>query len=113
VIGNDFTIPVPQSKLDHIGGHAGKSVYFGIRPEDVHDAHYVPRGVDDATKIPAQVNLTEAMGSEVYAYIENGGKEFIGRLDPRTSARTGHGLDIVLDLEKMHIFDRETEKALV
>jgi multiple sugar transport system ATP-binding protein len=73
----------------------------------------VPRGVDDSTKLPAQVNLTEAMGSEVFAYIENSGKEFIGRLDPRTSARTGHGLDIVLDMEKMHIFDRETEKALV
>jgi multiple sugar transport system ATP-binding protein len=113
VIGKDFTIPVPSSKLDHIGGHAGKNVYFGIRPEDVHDANYVPRGVDEASKIPAQVNLTEAMGSEVFAYIENSGKEFIGRLDPRTSARTGHNLDIVLDMDKMHIFDRETEKALV
>ncbi len=113
VIGDNFAIPVPQSKLDQIGSHAGKSVYFGIRPEDVHDAHFVPRGVDDSTKIPTQVNLTEAMGAEVYAYIENSGKEFIGRLDPRTSARTGHTLDIVLDMEKMHIFDRETEKALV
>ncbi|GAB4439307.1 MAG: ABC transporter ATP-binding protein [Chloroflexi bacterium OHK40] len=113
VIGKDFVVPVPQSKLDHIGSYAGKDVYFGIRPEDVHDAHYVPRGVDDSGKLIAQVNLTEAMGSEVYAYVENGGKEFIGRLDPRTSARTGHSLDIVLDMDKMHIFDRETEKALV
>ena len=53
------------------------------------------------------------MGSEVYAYIEKGGKEFVGRLDPRTSARAGQALDVVLDTTRMHIFDRETEMALI
>ncbi len=76
-------------------------------------SRYVARGVDETAKIHAQVNLTEAMGSEVFAYIESGGKEFIGRLDPRTSARTGQNLEIVLDMDKMHIFDRENQKALV
>ena len=113
VIGKDFVVPVPQTKLDKVGGHTGKSVYFGIRPEDVHDAGYVARGVDETAKIMSQVNLTESMGSEVFAYVESGGKEFIGRLDPRTTARSGHPLEIVLDMDKMHVFDRETEKALV
>jgi multiple sugar transport system ATP-binding protein len=113
VISKDFVLPVPASKAAKLGSHVGKEIYFGIRPEDVHDVGYVARGVDEAAKIKVQVNLTEAMGSEVYAYIEIGGKEFIGRLDPRTSARTGGTLDIVLDMEKMHIFDRENEKALV
>jgi multiple sugar transport system ATP-binding protein len=113
VIGKDFMVPVPASKVDKIGSHVGKNVYFGIRPEDVHDAAYVARGVDENARLTAQVNLTEAMGSEVFAYVENSGKEFIGRLDPRTTARTGHPLDIVLDMDKMHLFDRETEKALV
>ncbi len=113
VVGKEFVVPVPQSKLERLGNHVGKDIFFGIRPEDVHDAGYVARGVDESAKLVAQVNLTEAMGSEVYAYVENSGKEFIGRLDPRTSARNGHALDIVLDMDKMHIFDRETEKALV
>ncbi|MEI7645280.1 MAG: ABC transporter ATP-binding protein [Chloroflexales bacterium] len=113
VISKDFVVPVPASKADKVGGYVGKNVYFGIRPEDVHDSHFVARGVDESAKINAQVNLTEAMGSEVFAYIESGGKEFIGRLDPRTTARTGRSLEIVLDMDKMHIFDRESEKALV
>ncbi|MCX7789886.1 MAG: ABC transporter ATP-binding protein [Chloroflexaceae bacterium] len=113
VVGNDFIVPVPQAKLERVGSHVGKDIYFGIRPEDVHDASYVARGVDESAKLMVQVNLTEAMGSEVYAYMENSGREFIGRLDPRTAARTGEPLEIVLDMEKMHIFDRETEKALV
>ncbi len=113
VINKDFTVAMPKNKLEHLASYVGKPIYFGIRPEDVHDSHYVARGVDDSAKINAQVNLTEAMGSEVFAYIESGGKEFIGRLDPRTSARTGQPLEIVLNMDKMHIFDRETEKALV
>jgi multiple sugar transport system ATP-binding protein len=112
-VGGDFVVPVPQQKLDRLGSHVGKSVYFGVRPEDVHDANYVPRGVDESARLTTNVNVVEPLGSEVYAYIENSGREFIGRLDPRTSARTGQSVEIVLDIDKMHIFDRETEKALV
>lgn len=112
VVGKEFVLPVPASKLDHVSSHIGKTVYFGIRPEDLHDAHFVPRGVDERAKVRAAVNVVEPMGSEIYAYVENSGKEFIGRFDPRSSARTGHTMEVVFDMEKMHIFDRETEKAL-
>ncbi|MCG8349157.1 MAG: ABC transporter ATP-binding protein [Chloroflexales bacterium] len=108
-----FHIPVPANKMEAIGSHAGKDIYFGIRPEDVHDAHYVPRGVDESACVQTNVDVVEPMGSEIYAYIEQGGKEFIGRFDPRSAVRTGHAVDIVFDMDKMHIFDRETERALV
>lgn len=113
VVGNEFVVPVPKDKADKISAHVGKSVTFGIRPEDIHDAHYIPRGVDENAHLTTMVNVIEPMGSEVYAYIESSGKEFIGRLDPRTSARTGQPVEIVLNMDKMHLFDRETEKALV
>src|SRR5687768_8593625 len=29
-----FKLPLPAQKLDKLGGHIGKPVYFGIRPED-------------------------------------------------------------------------------
>ena len=113
VVGKTFVVPVPQAKLEKVGGSLGKDVFFGIRPEDVHDANFVARGVDDTARLTTTVNVTEPLGSEVYAYVENSGKEFIGRLDPRTTARPGSTVDIVLDMAKMHLFDRETEQALV
>jgi multiple sugar transport system ATP-binding protein len=112
-VSKDFVVPVPSSKFDHVGGHIGKSVYLGVRPEDVHDAEYVPRGVDESAQITTNVNVIEPMGSEIYAYIESSGKEFIGRFDPRSGARTGQPLQIVIDMDKMHIFDTESETALV
>jgi multiple sugar transport system ATP-binding protein len=108
-----FQLPVPSAQIEKLGAHVGKPIYFGIRPEDIHDAHYVPRGVDEAARLSANVTVVEPLGSEVFAYVENGGKEMVGKLDPRTGARVGQGIDLIIDMNKMHIFDRETEKALV
>jgi multiple sugar transport system ATP-binding protein len=108
-----FRVPVPPSMQADLGKYLDQPVYFGIRPEDVHDSRYVPSGVDVTQPLQCMVTVTEPMGSEVFAYIEKGGKEFVGRLDPRTSARPGQPLEVVMDTGRMHIFNRETEMALV
>jgi multiple sugar transport system ATP-binding protein len=106
-------LPVPAAKLEGIADHIGQPVYFGIRPEDIHDTHYVPRGVDEGGKLAANVTVVEPLGSEVYAFVDMGGKELVARLDPRTNARVGQPLDIIANMDKMHVFDRQTERALI
>ncbi len=73
----------------------------------------MPRGVDEAAKLNATVTVVEPLGSEVFAYVENGGKELVSRLDPRTSARVGQSLDLVVDMGKMHAFERDTGRTLL
>ena len=104
---------MPPAQLEKLGAHVGKPIYFGIRPEDIHDAQYVPRGVDEAATLSATVTVVEPLGSEVFAYVENGGKEMVSRLDPRTGARVGQGLDLIFDMGKMHAFERESGRTLL
>jgi multiple sugar transport system ATP-binding protein len=108
-----FQLSVPAAQVEAIADHIGMSVVFGIRPEDVHDAHYVPRGVNESARLTANVTVVEPLGSEVFAFLENGGKEIVGRFDPRTAARVGTSIEVVVDMAKMHIFDRDSEKALI
>jgi multiple sugar transport system ATP-binding protein len=108
-----FSLPIPPTKLEALGSHVGKEVYFGIRPEDVHDTHFYPRGVSEEARVNSSVTVVEPLGSEVYAFIDVGGKEMVSRLDPRTTAKVGQPLEVIVDMSKMHIFDKETEKALV
>ena len=108
-----FHVPVPAAKQADLGKYLDREVVFGIRPEDVHDARYVPSGVDATLPLHATVTVTEPMGAEVNAFIEIGGKEFVGRFDPRTDAAPGQPLPVVLDTSRMHVFDGETEAALV
>lgn len=108
-----FALPLPKEKANAVSSHVGKSIFFGIRPEDIHDVQFVPRGVSEEAKLQANASLVEVMGSEVFVYIERGGQEFVGRFDPRTTVSTGKPLEAVVDMSRMHIFDRETEEALV
>ncbi len=72
----------------------------------------MPRGVDEAARLSAKVTVVEPLGSEVFAYVENGGKELVARLDPRTNAQVGQELDLIVNMGKMHAFAWDTGQAL-
>jgi len=108
-----FRLPVPADKASKLESYIGKSVYFGIRPENIHDASFVPVGVENSARLSANVTVREPLGSEVYAFVENGGKEMVSRLDPRTKAAVGNNIDLVVDMSRMHAFDRDSEVAVV
>jgi multiple sugar transport system ATP-binding protein len=108
-----FRLPVPANKAGKLESYIGKSVYFGIRPENIHDASFVPVGVENIARVSANVTVREPLGSEVYAFVENGGKEMVSRLDPRTKAAVGNNIELVVDMSRMHAFDRDSEVAVV
>ncbi|HID76260.1 MAG TPA: ABC transporter ATP-binding protein [Planctomycetaceae bacterium] len=107
----DFLIPIPENRQETYRPHLGKEVILGIRPEDVHDPEYAPPGIQQA-RVKARVTVTELMGNEVIVYLETDHHEFLGRFDPRTGARVGSAIDATMDLDRMHIFDRQTELAI-
>jgi len=106
-----FRVQVPAEKANTFKPHAGKPVVFGIRPEDIHDPDYRPANITEA-RVDADVEVTELMGNEVFVYFNAGGKVFIARVDPRTSARYGQKMPATFNMDNMHIFDRETEQAI-
>jgi len=109
--GGSFRVQVPASRVDGLAGHLGKEVIFGIRPEDVHDPEFAPPGINGAP-VTCKVDVTELMGNEVFLYLVAGNKSFIARVDPRTSARVGQEMQVLLNMDNMHVFDRDTEKAI-
>lgn len=106
-----FTLDVPPAKAGPFRSHTGKNVILGIRPEDIHDRDYQPPGITPAD-FKATVEVVEQMGNEMIIYLEEGGKSFIARCDPRTQARVGGVLEVVVNLDNMHIFDAESEISL-
>lgn len=84
---------------------------FGVRPEDLHDREYVPPGIY-AEPLTAQVDVTELMGKEIYVYLLTGKKQFIAITDPRTRARVGGQMDVAMNMDNLHLFDRQREKAI-
>lgn len=106
-----FRLNVPAAKAEPFRSHIGREVILGVRPEDIHDMKFLPPGITPA-QIEANVEVVEQMGNEMILYLEEGGKNFIARTDPRTDARVGGRLNAVMNLDNMHIFDRDTELSL-
>jgi multiple sugar transport system ATP-binding protein len=107
----DFVVLVPDDKQTTYRPHAGKEVTFGIRPEDIHDLEYAPPGIKES-RVEAKVTVTELMGNEVIVYLGTEKQEFLGRFDPRTSARVGSTVGASFNMGNMHIFDAQTEQAI-
>ena len=118
--GNDVTLTVgkhtlkvPASKKQALidGGYNGRTVVLGIRPEDVHDSQAFISNSPDSV-IESTIKVYELLGAEVYLYFDLEGTQMTARVNPRTTLRNGDHAVFALDMEKLHIFDKETELTI-
>ena len=120
VNGNDVTLKVgehvlkvPASKRQALidGGYDGKTVVLGIRPEDVHDSQaFISNSPDSVIK--SKIKVYELLGAEVFLYFDLEGTQMTARVNPRTTLRTGDDAIFALDMEKIHLFDKDTELTI-
>jgi multiple sugar transport system ATP-binding protein len=106
-----FAVTIPAENAKPFQTHEGKSVIFGIRPENIHDPKFTPPNVHTDT-IDAQVDVTELMGNEIFLHMLSGSNTFVARVDPRSTMRVGEKTQIAFDMDNVHIFDSETEEAI-
>ncbi len=106
--GHTIALPEAKAKKLEEAGYVGKTVTLGIRPEDLHDEESFlsmsPKSVIEST-----VRVYEMLGSEVLLYFDVDDTSFTAKVNPRTTARPGDAVKLALDLEKIHIFDKDTE----
>jgi multiple sugar transport system ATP-binding protein len=108
--GGTFKVPVVTDKKAY-HDYVDKSVVMGIRPEDVHNPAFVAPGIH-AAPIEAKVDVTELMGNEINLYLLAGQDNIVARVDPRTDFRMGDKVQVAFDMDKIHLFDPDTEKAI-
>jgi multiple sugar transport system ATP-binding protein len=85
--------------------HTGKSVVFGIRPEDVHEG-----SGDQGHEVT--VEIAEPMGAETFLHLDSSATAFIARVAPTSTHQPGQRVRVRFDLAKAHLFDAATEEAL-
>ena len=110
VAGHAIPLPPAKSKKLIEGGYAGKTVTFGIRPENVDDSEMF---IETAKCVfESTVKVYELLGAEVYLYFDLEEFPITARVDPRTTARPGDTIKFAFDVEKIHVFDKETEQVI-
>ncbi|HTE51879.1 MAG TPA: sn-glycerol-3-phosphate ABC transporter ATP-binding protein UgpC [Kofleriaceae bacterium] len=120
-----------------LAAYIGRDVAIGVRSEDMEDARLVPGAPADA-RLRAQVNLTEALGSEIVVHFEidarrvvtedtrllekhtgaaeavhhDTGTRFVASFAPRSPVKPRDQIEVVVDTERLHFFDPKTGVAI-
>jgi multiple sugar transport system ATP-binding protein len=108
----EFKLPIP---VDHpaAAGYVGKEVTLGIRPEAIFDAAIAGPVADTGTNaITAKVDVLEPLGHQYVAYLKAGPLSFIASLDNASKVQIDDTARFLVNLNELHLFDNETEKAI-
>jgi multiple sugar transport system ATP-binding protein len=91
--------------------YIGKVIILGIRPEDIKESEMFLEAFPKSV-IEAKVNVTELLGSEAILYLSILENEITAKVDSRSFIRPGDKIKIAFDLNKIHIFDKDTELTI-
>jgi len=111
-------------------GTGSRDVIVGVRPEDFEDAQFAPEG-HEGWAFEANVELTESMGSEIYAHFDfdqgeaieseelrelqedagtsdvpgSASGHAVARVDSGSNVKAGERATLWLDVAKIHLFN--------
>ena len=106
-----FNVKIPAEQAGPYMKYDGKKVIFGVRPEDIHNPDFIPPNTH-TEKVSATVDVIELMGNEIVLYLMSGANSFVARVDPRSQYRVNDQIQIAFNMDRFHIFDKETEQAI-
>jgi multiple sugar transport system ATP-binding protein len=80
---------------------------LGIRPE-----HFLPTMSADDAAIKLKVEVLEVLGADQYLYGKVGADDLTARVDPQLKVSVGDIVRLSVNMQRLHLFDAETEKAV-
>jgi multiple sugar transport system ATP-binding protein len=87
----------------------GANVLIGFRPEHIELAN--GQG-SDAVRFPAKVDVVEYLGNEELIHAQTEGNEIVALLPSDKKVVVGDTVNFTVPMDKLHIFDPESEKTL-
>ncbi|MBQ9921693.1 MAG: TOBE domain-containing protein, partial [Clostridia bacterium] len=111
--GNSIKLPAEKANDEALKEYVGKEVIAGLRPECIHDEPMYLSSMAESV-ITCNVDVTELMGNEIFLYLAADEEQTLtARVSSRSSARAGDTIKVALDISRLHIFDKDTERCIV
>ena len=107
----EFKLPIPTG--NPAIQMVGKAVILGLRPEDIYDSA-IPSNVEptEANTITAVVDVLEPLGHEYVAYLKIGKINVVATISNESKVVVTEAAKFSINLERIHLFDAETEQAI-
>jgi multiple sugar transport system ATP-binding protein len=108
-----FSLALPAAAAEKARPHAGREATLGVRPEDLYDRLFHNFPVPEGSSVKAKVDVVEPMGSEVYLYLKAGPADVVARMPPIVKTKVNQEIELVFNMERLHLFDKDTGASLL
>jgi multiple sugar transport system ATP-binding protein len=110
VAGENIVLKVPDHLQKRFSSATGRNLTFGIRPEHIYD-QALKGSFPGGETLKAMIEVVEPVGSEVILLAQCGSAEITARVDPDTRVKPQMPVELIFDMNKMHLFDQDTKQA--
>ena len=105
---DNLTFPLKGPLQSIANKYNNKEIVFGIRPENITNE---PKA-GSSTPVSMTVEIAEPMGSESLVYLKSGTGYLIARIHGEHLFHLNEQVTVQLDLDKVALFDPETEQVI-
>jgi multiple sugar transport system ATP-binding protein len=123
LVTEDFDVAFDPGQL--AGVAEGDHLTLGVRPEDVYPREKSENVTNPTQPISARTDVLEPMGDEIFVYLLTGGvdarmeatpeqpqNQLLMSVDPSSDIAEEEDVEVILDRERVHLFDTETGEAI-
>ena len=108
----EFQVKISEPMYKKLRSYLDKEVILGIRPEDIYDKLFFP-GASSESTVRLKCEVVEPVGAENHLIFSVNSQTIVARVDAHDKPLIGEYIEMVLDMNKAHFFDKDTEKKIV
>jgi multiple sugar transport system ATP-binding protein len=110
-LNKNLLVKLEDIHAEKLKNYLNKKVWFGIRPEDIHDLADLSIQ-SNFHEFEAILEVVEPMGNEAFLYFALEGNQFIARIPARDVPKAQSHRKLKINKNKIQFFDFESEKAI-
>ncbi len=108
-----FTLKVPPQKRGALQSYAGRPIILGLRPTDLFDPRQSsPVEPEPGNALEGKVEIVEQLGAESIIHLRVGQDELLVKVDGAARVEPEEEMPVVVDLNRLHFFDPDTESRV-
>jgi len=108
-----FELKAPKQFKEALAPYALKKMTLGVRPEDIYDKLFYTMGPKDGNGLSATIEVVEPLGSEIFLHFNTGKNTLVAKVDAHNQAKTNQVIELVINMNKVHLYDTRTGISVV
>jgi multiple sugar transport system ATP-binding protein len=110
--GDGVRLRLADEATNAVRDRAGQAIILGIRPGHVHPADWND-GRHAENVITARLEAVDLIGDESQLYLSMGEANLVAIFPSETWPKVGSEIALALDMSRVHLFDSQTQEALL